>query len=341
METELKQITTVATELGKPAALARESTSPVSPASTAAADIEAVRTKLLRPLPTISLRGVFILLAVIFVLSWSLAGSGPSPTNRITTIFDPFIAMGNLIGRMLPPTFEIDRVRTVDVNVLGASLGRFTIEASTVNIFGTDVRIGWLPVISAIFETIQMAIIGTLGAVLMALPLSLLAARNTSPHPIIYQTVRLFLNFMRSIPELVWALLFVAAIGLGPFTGVLALAFGSVGSLTRVFSEAIEQIDPAQVAAVRATGATSVQNFVYAVIPQTFPLFISYTIIFFESNVRHATILGYVGAGGVGFLLFKYTGTSAYDMLLGATLIMVIAVTIIDRFSSWLRSRFI
>lgn len=304
-------------------------------------DVESVRAQLLRPYPSISPRGILIILVVIGILSWSLAGSGPSPANRINTIFDPFIAMGNLIGRMLPPAFEVDRVRNVSIDLFGNQVLSFAIERSTIQLFGANWQIGWLPVISAVFETIQMAIIGTIGAVLMALPLSLLAARNTSPHPVIYQTVRLFLNFMRSIPELVFALLFVAAIGLGPFTGVLALAFGSVGSLTRVFSEAIEQIDPAQVNAVKATGASGVQNFVYAVIPQALPLFISYTIIFFESNVRHATILGYVGAGGVGFLLFKYTGTSAYDMLLGATLVLVVAVTIIDRFSSWLRARFI
>ncbi len=304
-------------------------------------DIESVRAELLRPYPSISLRGVLIILITIAILSWSLAGSGPSPTNRITSIFDPFIAMGNLIGRMLPPTFEVDRVRNVSIELFGNQVLSFAIERSTIELFGANWQIGWLPVISAVFETVQMAIIGTIGAVLMALPLSLLAAKNTSPHPVIYQVVRLLLNFMRSIPELVFALLFVAAIGLGPFTGVLALAFGSVGSLTRVFSEAIEQIDPAQVNAVKATGASSIQNFVYAVIPQALPLFISYTIIFFESNVRHATILGYVGAGGVGFLLFKYTGTSAYDMLLGATLVLVVAVTIIDRFSSWLRARFI
>jgi phosphonate transport system permease protein len=307
----------------------------------AAVDLENVRAQLLKPFPTITLRSVVIILIVVGILSWSLAGSGPSPANRITSIFDPFIAVGNLIGRMLPPLFEVDRVRNVSIDLFGNQVVSFAIERSTIELFGANWQIGWLPVISAVFETIQMAIIGTLGAVLMALPLSLLAARNTSPHPAIYQSIRLVLNFMRSIPELVFALLFVAAIGLGPFTGVLALAFGSVGSLARVFSEAIEQIDPAQVNAVKATGASGIQNFVYAVIPQALPLFISYTIIFFESNVRHATILGYVGAGGVGFLLFKYTGTSAYDMLLGATLVLVVAVTIIDRFSSWLRRRFI
>ncbi len=266
---------------------------------------------------------------------------GPSATNRVTSIFDPFIAMGNLIVRMLPPEFEVARTQQVTINLFGQPIVNTTIERSTINIFGNEWEIGWLPIITAIFETIQMAIVGTLLAVIMALPLSLLAARNVSPHPVIYQVVRLFLNFMRSIPELVYALLFVAAVGLGPFTGVMALAFGSVGSLARVFSEAIEQIDPAQVNAVRATGASGLQTFVYAVIPQAVPLFISYSIIYFESNVRHATILGYVGAGGVGFLLFKYTGTSDYAKVLGSALILVIAVTIIDRFSNWVRLRFI
>jgi len=303
-------------------------------------DAEALRQELLRPYPKVTSRGLLTLLIALFILSWSLSGVGPGVTNRVTSFFDPFIATINLIGRMIPPEFEVDRIRNVNIAFLGQTIS-FTIERSTITLFGNEMPIGWLPIITATFETIQMAIIGTLAAVLMALPLSLLAARNTSPHPSIYQVTRLFLNLMRSIPELVYALLFVAAVGLGPFTGVLALAFGSVGSLARVFSEAIEQIDPAQVNAVRATGSTGLQTFVYAVLPQTVPLFISYSIIFFESNVRHATILGYVGAGGVGFLLFKYTGTSDYDKVLGAALVLVVAVTIIDRFSSWLRRRFI
>ncbi len=302
---------------------------------------EQVRQRLLQPLPRLTYRSLLFMVIAVLVLTWSLAGVGPGPTNRVTSIFDPFIATGNLIGRMIPPEFEIERERKVDLSLFGQSIANFSIMRSTVDVFGQPVEIGWPPIISAVFETIQMAIVGTLGAVLMALPVSLLAARNTSPLPATYTVTRLVLNFMRSIPELVWALLFVAAVGLGPFTGVLALAFGSVGSLSRVFAEAIEQIDPAQVNAVRATGASGLQSFIYAVVPQALPLFISYSIIYFESNVRHATILGYVGAGGVGFLLFKYTGTSDYDKVLGTALVLVVAVTIIDRFSSWLRARFI
>jgi phosphonate transport system permease protein len=281
------------------------------------------------------------LLVIIGILAWSLAAVGPSEVNRITSFWDPFVAMGNLFLRMLPPGWEVAREQPVEISLLGITLLDFTITRSSINVFGRELEIGWLPVLTALFETIQMAIIGTLGAVIMALPMSLLAARNTSPHPILYNIARLILNFLRAIPELVYALLFVAAVGLGPFTGVLALAFGSVGSLSRVFAEAIEQIDPAQVNAVRATGASGMQTFIYAVIPQAVPLFISYTIIYFEANVRHATILGLVGAGGLGFLLFKYTGTSDYDRVLGTAIVLVVAVTIIDRFSSWLRQRFI
>src|SRR5262249_2944334 len=155
----------------------------------------------------------------------------------------------------------------------------------------------------------------------------------------IYLIVRFILNFLRSIPELIVALLFVAAVGLGPFAGVLALAFGSVGSLSRVYAEAIEQIDPQQVMALRASGAGGIQTFIYAVIPQALPLLISYSIVYFEHNVRTATILGYVGAGGIGYLLFAYMGYSDYPKVFGVAIVLVVAVTAIDRFSSSLRKR--
>lgn len=289
---------------------------PVSP--------EELRKRLLQPFPQITVRSVIIFLVILGVLAWSWNASRPSEINRVSGIFDALGAMGDLMGRMFPPTFDLARNTQATFNVLGA-----------------DITLGWPVVITAVVETIQMAIIGTVIAVIMSLPLSLLAARNVSPHPLIYQSIRFVLNFLRSIPELVYALLFVAAVGLGPFTGVLALAFSSVGSLTRLYAEAIEQIDPQQVLALRATGAGGLQTFIYAVIPQALPLLISYSIVYFESNVRHATILGYVGAGGVGYLLFEYMGLSAYKKLLGTAVILVIAVTIIDRFSNYLRQRFI
>lgn len=285
--------------------------------------VEELRERMLRPLPTITARGILIALLVFLVISWAWTVSRPSESNRIDGIGDVVSAMADLIGRMFPAEYEY-RTLTGTLPIIG----EVTIE-------------GWPLIVSATLETIQMAIIGTLGAVVLAIPVSLLAAKNTSPHPIIYQVVRLLLNGMRSIPELIWAILFVAGVGLGSFTGVLALAFGSVGSMGRIYAEAIEQIDPQQVLAVRATGASGMQAFMYAVIPQALPLLISYTIIYFESNVRHATILGYVGAGGLGYKLFEYTGLGNYQRLMGTIIVLLIAVTIIDRFSSWLRQRFI
>ena len=285
---------------------------------------EVLRKELLRPLPKLTTRGLIAILVLIGVIAWSWNAAKPSEINRVSGLFDALGAMADLGSRMLPPQFELARDTKTTIDVLG-----------------NPVEIGWPVVVTAVVETIQMAIIGTVAAVFMSIPLSLLAARNVSPHPVIYQTIRLILNFLRSIPELVYALLFVAAVGLGPFTGVLALAFSTVGSLTRLYAEAIEQIDPQQVLALRATGANGMQTFIFAVIPQALPLLISYSIVYFESNVRHATILGYVGAGGVGYKLFEYMGTSAYRKLFGTAIVLVIAVTIIDRLSSSLRQRFI
>ncbi|MFN8529817.1 MAG: phosphonate ABC transporter, permease protein PhnE [Anaerolineae bacterium] len=201
--------------------------------------------------------------------------------------------------------------------------------------------VGWPKVIDDIVVTLQMAVIGTIGAVLLALPFALLAAHNVSPSPIIYQTTRLILNTLRSVPELIYGLIFVAAVGLGPFAGVLAIMFGSVGSLSRLFAEALEQIDPQQVLALRATGAGGAQTFMYAMVPQALPLLISYSLVYFEHNVRNATIVGLVGAGGVGLTIFTYMSLFQYNYMLGATIILILAVTVIDRLSNYIRSRFI
>lgn len=295
-----------------------------SQAPAASISPEALREQLLRPFPAVTLKGILIVVVVIAVLAWSWDASRPSEINRVSGVFDALGAMGDLVSRMFPPEFELARGTRV-----------------TYEIAGRQIELGWPVVVSSVAETIQMAVIGTLGAVLVSIPLGLLAAKNVSPHPVIYQTIRFILNFLRSVPELVYALLFVAAVGLGPFTGVMALIFSSVGSLSRLYAEAIEQIDPQQVMAVRATGAGGILVFIYGVIPQALPLLISYSIVYFEHNVRSATILGYVGAGGVGYKLFEYMGTSAYEKLMGTALVLVIAVTIIDRFSSYLRQRFI
>lgn len=205
----------------------------------------------------------------------------------------------------------------------------------------SETLIGYPIIIHSIIETIQIAIIGSIGAFIVAMPFALLAARNISPHPLIYQGIRLFLNFMRSIPTLIWALIMVSAVGLGPFAGVMALVVGSIGSSARLYADSFEQIDPNQVAAVRATGAGSLQTFNYSVLPQAFPLLVTYSLISFESNVRESTILGIVGAGGVGFIIQKYAALFQFQRLMGAVIIIAILVTLIDRVSGVIRKRII
>jgi phosphonate transport system permease protein len=201
--------------------------------------------------------------------------------------------------------------------------------------------IGYPIIIGSIIETVQMAIIGTVATIILSIPLALLAARNISPHPLVYQGTRLFLNLIRTIPPLIWALIMVSAVGLGPFAGVMALVIGSIGSNSRLYAESFEQIDPDQVAAVRATGANELQVFNFAVLPQAFPLLASYSLITFEVNVRASTILGLVGAGGVGFIIQKYTALFQFQRLMGAVLILMVVVTLIDRISDQIRKRII
>ena len=139
------------------------------------------------------------------------------------------------------------------------------------------------------------------------------------------------------MPDIIFALIFVAAVGLGPFSGVLALAVGAIGFMGKLYAEAIESIDPQQVQAVRATGANPLQTFVFGAVPQALPLVAAYSLLLFETNVRSATILGIVGAGGVGFVLSKYMALFQYQRLLGALILIILAVTLIDRASDALR----
>lgn len=204
-----------------------------------------------------------------------------------------------------------------------------------------ELLIGYPVIIDAIIETVQIAIIGTLGAIFLSMPFALLAARNISPHPTVYYVTRLFLNINRSIPTLIWALIMVSAVGLGPFAGVMALFVSAIGYTARLYADSFEQIDPNQVAAVRATGAGPIQVFNFGVLPQAFPLLATYSLISFEGNVRESTILGIVGAGGVGFVIQKYTALFQFNRLMGAVVIIAIMVTIIDRVSDTIRKRII
>ncbi|MDR0216625.1 MAG: phosphonate ABC transporter, permease protein PhnE [Comamonas sp.] len=193
----------------------------------------------------------------------------------------------------------------------------------------------WAPAL----ETIQIAIWGTLLSVLLALPLSFVAACSLHSWHWLRRITRQFLNVVRSINELILALVFVSAVGLGPFPGVLALALHGMGMLGKFFAEAIEEIDDGPLQALRSAGASQLQIIAFGVVPQVITAWIAVVLYRFEVNLRSATVLGMVGAGGLGFELVSSLKLFRYQET--ATCIVVITVMVIaaDLISNWLRNR--
>lgn len=200
-------------------------------------------------------------------------------------------------------------------------------------------------VLSQIAVTVQMALVGTFLAAIFAMPISFLAARNvTSGTPLmrsVFYVTRLFLNVLRGVPTLIIALILVAAVGLGPFAGVMAIAIHSLTELGKLYSEAIENADKGPVEALESTGAAGVNVVRWAILPQVLPLFVSYTIYNFEINFRSSLVLGLVGAGGIGYFINEKMASGQYDQMIVGVIAIVVVVNIIDFASSWLRSRLV
>ena len=186
--------------------------------------------------------------------------------------------------------------------------------------------------------TVQIALWGTFLAVFLALPLSLMASRNIAPGWLVF-IVRRVMDLLRSIPDLVIATLFIVAVGLGPLAGVLALALNTGGVLAKLFSEAVESIDKGPVEGVRATGAGKLHEIVWGVFPQVAPLWTSFALYRFESNSRAATVLGLIGAGGIGQTLFESIQAFDYSRVAAIAIVIVVAVTLIDLLSQTIRAR--
>jgi len=190
-------------------------------------------------------------------------------------------------------------------------------------------------------ETIEMAILATLIAAVISLPIGFLAARNATPHPLVGQIVRDMLSFFRALPELVWALVFVSAIGLGPFPGILAIAVVSIGFMAKFFAEAIEVVNKGPIEGVHATGAGWFQVRYFAMYPQALPDFVGTLLYVLDHNLRATTVLGIVGAGGIGFDLINSIRYFEFDRLIIILLAIYLAVTVVDRLSDALRTRII
>jgi len=194
-------------------------------------------------------------------------------------------------------------------------------------------------ILVALAETFAMAFAGTVIGAVFAVPLGLLAAKTVAPQPVFHFALRRTLDLFRGIPALVWALILVTAFGLGPFAGVMALALSDLPRLSKLFAEAIENVDERPREALRAAGAGPVAAFRYAVAPQAAPVWLSQSLYMLEQNFRGAAILGVVGAGGIGFELEERIRVFAFDEVLFITLLYVVCVSALDFISERLRKR--
>jgi phosphonate transport system permease protein len=193
-------------------------------------------------------------------------------------------------------------------------------------------------ILGATLETVQMALAGTFLALFVAFPLGFLAARNTTPHPLVYHALRTVLNFLRTIPDLALGLVFVSAVGLGAFAGTLALAIHTATVLGKLLSESVENIDEGIVEAIRATGAGYAQILSFAVLPQILPDLISFTLYRLETNIRAASVLGLIGAGGIGYLMSTSFRTFQYQEAAAIVIVLIALVMLVDSLSSRLRN---
>jgi len=238
-------------------------------------------------------------LALAFFV-WSLQGTGASLTDFV----EGFPQMGRLVGEMLPPS-------TARLEAVGLAL----------------------------LETFQMALVGTVVGVLISVPVAVLATPHLSPHPAVYHAARTLIAFCRTVPDLVWALLFVVSVGLGPFAGTLAIVVDKIGFCGRFFAEAMEEVDRGPQEALSAMGASRASIILCAVIPAALPSFINTSLFSLEKATRSSVILGLVGAGGIGIELKVAMDLFSYDE--AATIILAIfaLVLVVERASVLIRRR--
>lgn len=223
-----------------------------------------------------------------------------------------------------------------------ANLPLLVTQSENIRTYGVDLLrpdfTDWRRLVGLMWLTVQIALWGTFLAVILAVPLGLAAARNIAPNWVVWP-IRRVMDLLRSVPDLVIATLFIVAVGLGPLAGVLAITLNTAGVLAKLFSEAVESIDKGPVEGVRATGASPLHEIVWGVIPQVAPLWTSFALYRFESNSRSATVLGLIGAGGIGQLLFESIQAFDYRLVSAIAIVIVVTVTLIDMLSQAMRKR--
>ena len=241
-----------------------------------------------------------ILLLLIGVVVQSAFVVHARPQDLVTGVY----GMADIVRRAMPPDFgSIDQV--------------------------------WWPAL----ETVDIAIFGTLGGVVLALPLAIFAAANVTPSRSIYYAARGIIGFARSVPDLIWALLFVTAVGLGPFPGALALSVHSIGMLGRLFAETIEHMDMAPIDALTLTGARRLQVFSHGVVPSILPALTGIALYRLDENIRSSLVLGFVGAGGIGFELLSAMSLFQYQLVSLYLIVTFVIVIAAERLSALVRAR--
>lgn len=235
----------------------------------------------------------------VLLLIWSFNGA----QFNFVKLGEGAVNMGEFLSRLFPPDFS---------------------------------KIG--TILALLLETFQMAVVGTVLGAVLSLIVAFGAMSTLAPKWLYYPT-RWVMNIIRSVPDLVFALMFVSAVGLGPFAGILAMTLGSIGSIGKIFAEAMEQVDRGPVVAMEAVGASKRQVIQYGILPQAAPLLTSYTLLLFEGNVRGATILGLVGAGGIGLELTTAMRMYDYGHLSAIIICIIVLVTAIDQGSALIRRR--
>jgi phosphonate transport system permease protein len=252
---------------------------------------------------------------------------GPSPARQIGTI-----AAVVLIAALFVQAWIVVQARPQDL-VTGAHGMADIISRALPPAFDQ-----FKPTLLPVLETIDLAIFGTVFGVVLAFPLAILAARNLTPAKPLYYAARAVIGVARAVPDLVWALLFVTAVGLGPFPGALALAVHSVGMLGRLFAEVIEDMDMGPVEALTLTGASRIQVFTHAVVPGVLPSLLGIALYRFDENLRSSLVLGFVGAGGIGFLLLTAMNLFQYQTVALLLIVTFVLVACAERISAYLRT---
>lgn len=243
--------------------------------------------------------------AFVLVLAfflWSLSGAGISIPDLLSGLPN----MGVIASEMVPPATD-----------------RF------------------MPMLHSVLVTFQMALVGTVIGVIISVPLAVLAARNLSPHPWVQSSVRGVVTFIRTVPDLAWALFFVASVGLGPFAGTLTLVMDTIGFCSRFFAENMEECDPGPSEALSAMGARRVDIVVCGVLPASMPAMVNTSLFALEKSVRSSVVLGLVGAGGIGAELAVSMEMFRYDQAATIVLMIFALVLVVERFNSVMRARLI